>query len=344
MKITWGTFWQRSRKWLKTGWLITAFLVAVYGGVIRPSRAFRGIAMEKTTALAAIERNRHWLVPLPESVDNATLAAGIIGGFAGGIAPRSVQMATYLPKSESLTERQVVRTSSIDLLVKSPAEEADKIRALTEHVGGFLVRLQTNGARDATNATLTIRVPVARFEEVGAEIRKLGMRVESERMEAEDVTRQYIDQQARLRNLHAQEAQYLTILKLAKTVKDTLEVSEKLNGVRGEIEQQQTEFETLSKQVETVAMTVSLRTEAQANVFGVQWRPSYELKIAAMQGLEGLADYASSMFSLLFYLPAILLWLATILSGAALGWKLLRLGARVLFTAKTPASLPVASS
>lgn len=343
MKISWGTFWPRTRKWLRTGWLVTAVLVAVYGGVIRPSRAFRGIAMERTSAFAAIERNRHWLIPLPESVDNATLAAGIIGGVPGA-APRSVSTTTYLQKSESLTERQVVRTSSIDLLVKSPAEAADKIRSLTEQAGGFLVRLQTNGAQGATNATLTIRVPVARFEGVGAEIRKLGLRVESEQMEAEDVTRQYIDQQARLRNLRAQEAQYLNILKQAKTVKDTLEVSEKLNGVRGEIEQQQAEFETLSKQVETVAMTVSLRSQAEANVFGLQWRPLFEIKLAAMQGLEGLADYASAMFSLVFYLPAILLWLATILAGAVLGWRLLRLGARVLFTAKTPAASPVASS
>ncbi len=216
MKTTWGTFWLGSRKWLKTGWLVTAFLIAVYGGVIRPSRAFRGIAMEKTTALAAIERNRHWLLPLPGSVDNATLAAGIIGGVPGVVTPRSVSMMTYSPKSESLNERQVVRTSSIDLLVKSPAEAADKIRSMTEHAGGFLVRLQTNGAKDATNATLTIRVPIARFEEVGAEIRKLGLRVESEQMEAEDVTRQYIDQQARLCNLRAQEAQYLTILEAGK--------------------------------------------------------------------------------------------------------------------------------
>src|SRR5579872_3987424 len=145
MKISSGTFWLRSRKWLKTGWLLTAVLVAVYGGVIRPARAFRGIAMQKATGLAAIERNRHWLVPLPESVDNATLAAGIVGGVPGGVpggvAPRSVQMATYLPQSESLTEREVVRTSSIDLLVKSPAEAVNKIRSLTDHVGGFLVRM-----------------------------------------------------------------------------------------------------------------------------------------------------------------------------------------------------------
>jgi hypothetical protein len=49
----------------------------------------------------------------------------------------------------------------------------------------------------------------------------------------------------------------------------------------GVIEQQQAEFEALSKQVETVAITVSLHSEAKANVFGLHWRPLYELKLPA---------------------------------------------------------------
>jgi hypothetical protein len=340
MEIDWHAFLARQRKWLKTAWLITAVLVAVYGGVIRPSHAFRGIAMERTTALAAIERNRHWLVPLPQSVDSATLAAGVVGGVPGGLGSRSAPTMAYLSTFDGLVDRKLVRTSSFDLLVKYPAESAEKIRSLTERVGGFLVKSQTNGAQDATNVSLTIRVPAAHFAEVRTEIRKLGLRVESEQMQAEDVTRQYVDQQAHLRNLRAQEAQYLTILKQAKTVKDTLDVSEKLNGVRGEIEQQQAEFEVLSKQVETVAITVSLHSPAEANVLGLHWRPLYELKLAVMQGLEGLADYATAMFSFVLYLPAILLWLATILVGAALGWKALRFGVRVLFDGKKAAHVP----
>lgn len=83
MEIGRGALWLASRKWLKTGSLITAVLVAVYGGVIRPSHAFRGFAMQRATALAAIERNRHWVVPLPESIDDATLAAGVVGGDSG---------------------------------------------------------------------------------------------------------------------------------------------------------------------------------------------------------------------------------------------------------------------
>jgi hypothetical protein len=338
MNISWGAVWLPGRKWLKAGWLITAVWVAVYCGVIRPSQAFRGIAMEKTTALAAIERNRHWLIPLPESVDKATLAAGIIGGVPGGTPVRSALMTSYYLSPSD--DHKLIRTTSIDLLVKSPAISAEKIRSLTEHVGGFLVQWHTNGAQDATNVSLTIRVPVARFEEARAEIRKLGLRIEGEQLQAEDVTRQYVDQQARLRNLRAQETQYLAILKQARTVKDTLDVSEKLNGVRGEIEQQQAEFETLSKQVETVAITVSLHSEAEANVFGLRWRPLYELKLALMQGVEGLADYSSAMFSLFFYLPAILLWLVTILAGAALGWKILQFAVRAFFAGKKPVHLP----
>jgi uncharacterized protein DUF4349 len=202
------------------------------------------------------------------------------------------------------------------------------------------VQWQTNGAQDATNASITVRVPVARFEEVRVEIRKLALRIEGEQLQAEDATRQYVDQQARLHNLRAQEAQYLSILKQARTVKDTVEVSEKLSQVRSEIDQKQAEFEALSKQVETVGISVSLHSEAEANVLGIRFRPSYELKLALMLGLEGLANYATSMFSLFFYLPAILLWLVTILVGAALGWKILQLAVRRLFSAKKAVKAP----
>src|SRR5437016_13597862 len=97
-----------------------------------------------------------------------------------------------------------------------------------------------------------IRVPVGKFELNRALIIKLSQLVENERAKAEDVTKRYVDEDARLRNLRVQEAQYLAILKLARTVKDTLEVSEKLSQTRGEIEEQQSEFNSLAKQVELV--------------------------------------------------------------------------------------------
>src|SRR5262249_9726725 len=155
-------------------------------------------------------------------------------------------------------------------------------------------------------------------EEARAEIRKLGLRVENDRIEAQDVTRDYVDREARLRSLHAQEEQYLAILKHATTVKDTLEVVSNLDQVRSEIEQQKAEFDALSKQVETVELTVGFTAEVDTQVFGLHWRPLYHLKVAARDGLNSVGDYVATLTSFFFYLPTILLWLATILVGGAI--------------------------
>jgi hypothetical protein len=232
----------------------------------------------------------------------------------------------------------MIRTSSLEMVVQHPPETMDRIMALAERNGGYVMSSE-GGGQNATGGTLTIRIPTAKFEEARAEIRNLGLRVESEKVEAQDVTRQYVDQDANLRNLRAEEAQYLTILKQANTVKDMLAVSEKLSGVRGQIEQQQAEFDALSKQIETVAISITLRTEAEAQVFGLNWRPLYQVKLALRDGLDSVAIYATAMTTILFYLPALVLWLGTILIGAVLGWRLVQWVGRVFFRLKKTAEV-----
>jgi hypothetical protein len=97
--------------------------------------------------------------------------------------------------------RKMVRTSYLELEVSEPDDAAEKIRRLAEGCGGFVVTAEVRGDQYASNASLTIRVPSVRYEEVRAEIRKLALRIESERIEARDITRQYVDQAANLRNL-----------------------------------------------------------------------------------------------------------------------------------------------
>jgi hypothetical protein len=76
----------------------------------------------------------------------------------------------------------------------------------------------------------------------------------------------------------------------------------------------------LSKQIQTVSIAISLRTESEAQGPGLNWRPVYELKMALRAGLEGVAKYATTMTTVLFYLPETLLGVGTILAGVlALG-------------------------
>jgi len=235
---------------------------------------------------------------------------------------------------ETPVERKIIRTSAITMIVRHPAEIAEKITVLAESLGGYL-EASDGGGQDATSATLTIRVPANRFEQARSEIRKLGLNVESEKVNAQDVTRQYVDQEASLRNLRAEEAQYLTILKQATTVKDMLAVSEQLSETRGQIEQQQAEFNALSRQVETVAIAISLRTQPEPKVFGLNWQPGYRLKLALRDGLESVGDYASTMTAVFFYLPATVLWVGTILLGVIVSWRTVQWVGKRWFAAKS---------
>ena len=341
MRLAWGQLSNKTEPFLKKGWLLTAGLVALYLGFFMPRNIGRNIAEQQATGLGAMAAESwtpvaRWRTSALADRTPVT-SAGILGGVPGGV--RSDRMMAYLQaapplQSESL-DRKLIRTCSLNLVVKNPAATADKVRTLAETAGGFLVSSATSGLESGA-ATLTIRVPVAQFEQVRSEIRKLGLRVDSEKLDAQDVTRQYVDQEARLRNLHAQETQYLSILKRAANVKDTLEVTEKLNGVRGEIEQQQAEFSALSKQVETVALTISLYAESDVQVFGLNWRPLYQLKMSARDGMLALGDYVASITAFLCYLPAILLWVTTIVLGAAAAWRFLKWAARVFFAFPKP--------
>ena len=330
MRLAWGSFSHKTQGWLKAGGLVAAGLAALTFGVVMPRDAHQGIVVEKRLGLAAFSREESNSAALQERQKYRVTKSAL--QVAGDSLPRGVPRAAMLNSlttgSSSLVgavdEHKLIRNGALDLIVKSPTESAEQIRALAEGVGGFLVSSQTTGGPGAANASLVIRVPAGHFEEVRAGIRKLGVRVESESFEAQDVTREYVDQEARLRSLRAQETQYLAIMKRAVSVKETLEVSEKLSEVRGQIEQQQAEFNALSKQVETVAISMSLHTEADVSVFGLNWRPLYQLKMSAREGVLALSTYVAAMAAFLFYLPAILLWLATILAGVAIGWRLVK--------------------
>jgi Domain of unknown function (DUF4349) len=312
---------------------MVAAIAALYIGALRPPEESGGIADHKGAGLAVepVERAAFWqqtrLWPrLAESRApvNSDQMVREREARAQPSETADVLLAVEQTGAPQDAAQKMIRTSSLELIVQNPADAAERIRALAERAGGTLVSSEVSGDSDTGKASVSISVPVAQFEAVRREIRQLGRRVEEEKIESQDVTRQYVDRGANLGNLRAEEAQYLTILKQAKTVKDTLDVSEKLGDVRGRIEQQQAEFNTLSKQVETVAISVTLSSEAQARVFGLKWRPVYRMKLDLRDGLDGLASYASALMAFVFLLPAIALWFATLVALAAAGWKLLR--------------------
>jgi len=235
-----------------------------------------------------------------------------------GVTGEQVMAPNAAP--DAAAGRRIVRIASMEIVAEHPREIADRIAEIAEKMGGYLVSAD-GGGQSASTAHVTVRVPAAQFEEARTEIRELGVRVEGEKFDAQDVTRQYVDQEATIRNLQAEELQYLAILNRANDVNSMLMVAGKLSEVRGQIEKLQAEANSSVQQAETVSIAIALRTEAAPQVSGVDWRPLHELRAAANDGFSSVVAYAATMISVLFYLPAALLWTGTIFITAVLGWR-----------------------
>ena len=225
--------------------------------------------------------------------------------------------------ADSLTNRKIIRNGSLDLLVIDVGQSITKIGSLVTTAGGYIEKSnQTNSG--GHSASLTVRVPSARLDQVMAGVKGLATTVDREGVEVRDVTREYIDLDAHIRNAQAEEAQYLMILKRATTIKDTLDVTEKLSDVRGRIEQMQGEMKFLKSQIEMSSLEISLRADSDAAVAGIHWRPLRQAKIAVGEMLSGLTDWADSAIAFLINLPLIAVWLVSIVILILVAVRILR--------------------
>src|SRR6266480_1763495 len=104
-----------------------------------------------------------------------------------------------------------------------------------------------------------MRIPAEHFDDARAQVRTIAKAVEQATVEARDVTREDVNQEASLRNFRAEEAQYLAILKRATAHggQDVLEVSSKLAEVRGRIEEGEADLRLLHHQVEMSLLTTN---------------------------------------------------------------------------------------
>ena len=238
-------------------------------------------------------------------------------------APSQDSSKSETNTDEAVVDRKVIRNGTLSLLVKKTEEAANQIKSFAKDLGGFVDNANIYEVSDTSKGgTVTIRVPAVKFDEAINRIKGLAIKVENEEINVQDVTDQFVDLEARLKNLKAAEEQYLAVLKQAYKVEDILKVHERLTDVRDSIERLAGRIQYLSRQVDMSSITVSLTEEADVKVFGIIWRPLTNLKQAFRSMLEGLADYVDAVVGFILSLPVLILWLATVIAGL---WVALRI-------------------
>jgi len=186
-------------------------------------------------------------------------------------------------------ERKIIRNANLTVEVMSPGDSQHKIVSIAESHQGFVVTSESTqrSAEDKSKPEITVnlvvRVPAAQFNQVMDEIRAVGARVIQEKVTGQDVTEEFMDLEARIKNQKALELQFLEIMKRAGKVDDALSVQKELAEVRTEIEKLEGRRRFLENQSSLSTINVTLQPPTQiVNATGF-W---YSVRSAFSDGVD----------------------------------------------------------
>lgn len=224
--------------------------------------------------------------------------------------------------SFDVSDRQVIRNGSLELVVDNIDTTAERIQNLAERTGGFVASSRVaDEDKQAKDGSITIRVPADSFRDTIQELKSYAVRTTFERTNARDVTDKLTDLQARLRNAQRTERQYLSIMEEADSIDNVLKVQERISEIRERIERLEANQQQLERQVQLATIDVDLVAEEDVEVAGVTWSPLNEIKAGFNKMMDGLINFLNMIISVLFALPVLALWVSFILAILAGLWK-----------------------
>ena len=215
--------------------------------------------------------------------------------------------------------RQIVYEARVDLIVEDYDAATATIQSLAKRAGGFVANSNTDQRiRDRRHGRYVVRVPSSQYNDFLSGIGGLGY-VQNLREDAEDVTEQSVDVEARLATNRQLESRLLEMLESRDgKLEELLNIERELARVRTEIERMEGRLRVLKDRVALATVTVEL-TEHVA--FEPPQTPSFGGRVSR-QFAASWAMMGRAIETLILLAVAMVPWLIVLAlpAGAAVWW------------------------
>jgi hypothetical protein len=224
---------------------------------------------------------------------------------------KAVSSAGGVVSPNAVPARKLIKTSKLTLKVKDCGQVQTDIQGIVAKFNGIIIDSQLNqSSQFLKNGTIIFKIPPKDLEAALADVKKLG-EVEFESVTGEDVTEQYVDSQARLKNFVQVKERLNKILnERAREVKDILDIEREMARVGGEIEALEGRIKYLDRQVDLSTVTVYFHEKClniiKAMNFGEKFMNT--LRVSA----ETFVNTFNGVIIAISFLLPILMWLGII--------------------------------
>lgn len=186
------------------------------------------------------------------------------------------EKATQSMEESAQQNRMLIRNGRLEFETDDLANTAKNIQTAIQTHGGYLGSEQSYNSDTRQSTTLNVRIPSASFNPFIADISKGVERFDTKDISARDVTEEFLDVEARLKNKKELEARYQEILKQAKNVKEILDIEKELNTLRSDIESMEGRLKYLQNQVSLSSIQITYYKElTQKTAFGQKFTQGF---------------------------------------------------------------------
>jgi hypothetical protein len=216
-------------------------------------------------------------------------------------------------RAENAAQRKIIYTANIELVVEDFSRMGDQVAELVKRFSGYVADSNVTGASgENRRASWKIRVPVASFDEFVKDAKHLGELV-SASTNSQDVSEEYYDVDARIRNKTKEEERLLKLLEdRPGKLEDVIAIERELSRVREELERMQGRMRVLADRtsltsVQLVISEVHNYQPDEAATIGTRIRRAFSGSLSNMQSAaEQLVVIAAALAPWLAVLAMVL--------------------------------------
>lgn len=194
----------------------------------------------------------------PQMAGESTVTRGEAGPPASGISGKEVGAAASAPAAGA--NRKIIFTARIESVVENFDNIPTRLAELVKQADGYVADSTLSGSTGRNRSgTWKVRVPVVRFDEFVNAAKGIGELV-SANTQSQDVSEEYYDVDARIRNKTKEEERLIKLLddRPAK-LEEVLTVERELSRVREEIERMQGRLRVLTDQTTLTTVEITIR-------------------------------------------------------------------------------------
>jgi hypothetical protein len=199
----------------------------------------------------------------PTAMDGGAPAPVSAPATASAAAPQQTPSPSGAPTQTAAVDpaptSMIIRTGDASVEVDTLERAIALVRGVAQRAGGFVANTSMTTGRDQVrSATLELKVPSPKFDEVVGGLSPIG-RVETVNVQAQDVGEEYVDVAAREANARRLETRLIELLaNRTGRLSDVLAVEHELARVRQDIERMEGRMRFLRARVAMSTLTVTV--------------------------------------------------------------------------------------